>query len=263
MQQNKLLEDLQSIESFAEMLLEKCYSVKQQLSLGGFHPRASIKKKSQSKINQVILNRNKAIRKAKKILIILLFISSGTSAQKFPLPSIDSLMIFVDMFYVTLAIAETEEYRENNKKHWINYLPSPGYSPFTGGFSFSLNLSTPIQEVKNKRKAKQKILSIKRLYELQATTLKNEVFVLYKALESSIIEFNQKDSLVYLTHKAFDLRSAQYNRNEITPSDFLREKISMENFISQRLADSNNIYKSILQLLLKSKKPMHSNAPAN
>ena len=262
MQQNKLLEDLQSIEWFAESLLKKCYSVKQQLSLGGIDPRATIKKNSQSKINQVIQNRNKAIRKAKKMLFIILFLSTGTSAQSFSVPVLDSLLICIDVYYDSLAAAETLEFKETNKKHWLTYIPSPGYSPFTGGFTFSLNLSAPIQELKNKRIATQKIQSIRKVYHLQAETLKNEVFVDYKALENSIIEFHQKDSLVYFTHLAFDLRSAQYLRNEITPSDFLREKISMENFKAQRLADSNNIYKSILQLIMKSKKPMHSNAPA-
>lgn len=261
-QQDKILEELQSIESFAEMLLEKCYSVKQLLSLGGVHPRASIKKKSQSKINQVILNRNKSMRKAKKILFILLLISTGTNAQNFSLPDLDSLLAFADVFYCNLADAETEEFQQENKHHWLNYLPSPGYSPFTGGFSFSMNLSAPIQEMKLRHTAAQKIRSIKRVQSMNAEILKNEIFSDYKALEILISQYHSKDSLEYLTHEAFNLSSSQYARNEITPSDFISKKIAMENFTAQRIAEANNIYKSILLLLIKSKKPMRSNAPA-
>ena len=65
--QKKILDELMSIETFAEMLLEKCYSVRRSLSLGGVHPRASFRKKAQVKINQVIANRNKNIdRKSKQ-----------------------------------------------------------------------------------------------------------------------------------------------------------------------------------------------------
>ncbi|MDQ2718210.1 MAG: hypothetical protein M3Z26_00410 [Bacteroidota bacterium] len=262
-QQDKILEQLQSIESVAEMILEKCYSVKQLLSPGGFNPRASIKKKSQSKINQVIANRNRSINsKAKKILFALLLFSTGITAQDFSLPVVDSLFLYVDDYYTELTDSETEEFKASNKHHWINYIPSPGYSPFSGGFTFSLNLSAPIQEFKSRKVAAQKINSIKRLNLLQANALKSEVYSIYKALENSINEYHSKDSLESFHHDAFKLFSTQYIRNELTPSDYISKKIAMESFTAQRIAEANNIYKSILLLLIKSKKPMHSNAPA-
>lgn len=261
--QEKLIEELESIESFANMLLEKCYSVKQLLSLGGFNPRATSKKKSQSKINQVIANRNRNItRKAKKILFALLILTNSVTAQTFDLPDIDSLYDCVEDYYDNLTEAETNEFKQSTKGHWLNYLPSPGYSPFTGGFTFSLNLSAPIQEARLRQASKNKIASIIRLNKLAAQSLKNEVFTDFEALENSINEFNLGDTLVFLKIKAFNLFKTQYERNEITPSDYLAKEYEIQQIQTARIIQRNNIYKSLLLLLLKSKKPMQTNAPA-
>jgi hypothetical protein len=263
-QQQKIFEELQTIETFAQMLLEKCYSVRQLLSPGDVHPRASVKKKSQSKINQVIANRNKSmIKKAKKLFVVFLLFVSGLSAQTFSLPSYDSLCSEIDSYYDELAEAETKEFQQSNKLRWMNYVPSPGYSPFTGGFSFSLNISGPLQEIKLRRQSALKVQSIKKLFQLQATALKNEVFADYEALKNSIIEYHSRDSLEYFTQEAFNLFCAQYDRHEMTPSDFISKKIAMENFIAQRIAEANKIYQSIFAILIKCKKPVHPHAPAN
>ena len=262
--QEKIFEELQSIESFAEMLLEKCYSVRQLLTPGDFNPRASLKKKSQSKISQVIANRNKSmVKKAKKILFSLLLFSTNIFAQDFSISSYDSLCLYIDFYYEELTDAETDEYKQSNKHRWLNYLPNPGYSPFTGGFTISLNISAPVQEIKSRKLSEQKIQSIKKLHKLQAFSLKIEVFADYKSLQNSIFEYRSRDSLEYFTHEAFKLYTSQYARNEMTPSDFIGKKIAMENFIAQRISEAHNIYQSILLLLIKCKKPVQDHAPTN
>ncbi len=75
----------------------------------------------------------------------------------------------------------------------------------------------------------------------------------YKAIENAINEFNAKDTLEFLKHKAFNLFSAQYLRNEMAPSDFLAKQQDIESFKIARLSEANNIKKSILHLLIKSK----------
>ena len=263
LKQEKIIEELENIESFANMLLEKCYSVKQLLTLGGFHPRASLKKKAQSKINQVIANRNKAIvKKAKKAFLYLLMLTNTAFAQTFSLPEVDSLYETVDDYFEELTDAETKEYKQTTKGRWLNFLPSPGYSPFTGGFSFGLNLSAPIQEAKQRKLSILKIQSIKKINLLQASALKTEIFMAYETIKIAISDYHNKDSSVHLKEKAFQLYSSQYARNEITPSDFLGKQYEIQNIHTQRLFEANEIYKSILLLLIKSKKPVHMNAPA-
>lgn len=264
MNQTKIIEELESIEAFAESLLKKCYSVKQLLSPAGFHPRASLKKSTQIKINQIVANRNNAIKKKsgglKSIILLMLFYGSAV-AQGITLPNIDSLDVCIDDYYDDLTEIEIQEFKSTTKNRWLNYVPSPGYSPFTGGFTLSINLAAPIQEARISTISKNKIASIRRVNQLAAKSLKNEVFSDYKAVEISIIEYNLKDSLTYFKLAAFSIFQTQYERNEITPSDFLAKQYEIASIQTQRIVERNAIYKTILLLLLKSKTPVLSHAP--
>ena len=254
--EQKLIEELQSIESFAQLLLEKCYSVRQLLTPGSFNSRASLKKKSQSKISQVIANRNRSIKnRAKKLLIIFLLISSGTEAQILSLPIYDSLCSCIDSYYDDLTEAETDEYKHLQKFRWLNYIPSPGYSPFTGGFSFSLNLSAPIQETKARQQSDLKIQSIRKTNILHRELLKQQVKSDIKGLQNSIFEIRSRDTLEYLKNEAFNLSKNQYQRNEITPTEFIARQIEYLGYKISRITEVNAIKQKIFELLLKCKCP--------
>ena len=264
MNQTKIIEKLESIEIFAGSLLKECYSVKQLLSPAGFHPRATFKKNTQKKINQIIANRNNTIKRKSgglKSIILLLVFYGTAAAQGIALPNIDLLYGSIDNYYNDLTEIEIEEFKSTTKNRWLNYIPSPGYSPFTGGFTLSINLAAPIQEAKQSTMKKNKMASIKRINQLVAKALKNEVFSDYKAVEISIIEFKLRDSLEYLKLAAFKIFQTQYERNEITPSDFLAKQYEIRSTQTQRIIERNTIYKSILLLLLKSKTPVQANAP--
>ena len=265
MNQLKIIEELESIEAFAVSLLKKCYSVKQLLSPAGFHPRASFKKNAQTKINQVIANRNNAIKRKSstlKSIVIFVFFFGSAGAQSLALPEIDSLYDSIDTYYDDLTDSEMQEFKSSNKKRWLNYLPSPGYSPFTGGFTFSINIAAPLQEAKFSNISKNKISSVKRINKLAAKLLKNEVYCDYKVVEISITEFKLKDSLEHLKFKAFKIFQTQYERNKITPSDFLAKQYEIQSIQTARIIERNNIYKSIMLLLLKSKQRVQTNAPS-
>lgn len=253
--QQKIIEELQKIESFAEMLLEKCYSVRELMSLGGFHPRASLKKKSQSKINQVIANRNKTLRKSKNAMCLLLLLTVQMQAQSFQIPNYDSLKICIEQHYEQLTLSQVEEFQYQHKKRWLNYIPSPGYSPFTGGFTVSLNVSAPLQEAKFRNQVKQKIRAIQKTNELQMLSLLNEAKVQLLNLQYLIEEYKALDSLQELKELAFKLTATQYERNEITPSEFIARQIDIISFRTSRLSQSNHIQQQILELLIKCKCP--------
>lgn len=141
-------------------------------------------------------------------------------------------------------------------------MPSPGYSPFTGGFTLSLNLSGPIQELNSRQLRKQKIEAIKKQCVIDAHELKNEVFADRKTLEISIQDYHSRDTLVNLKEKAFKIAKSQYQRNQLTPTDFITKQFELESLHVQRINEANLIFKQILLLLIKSKMPMRSNAPA-
>ncbi|MGN6247371.1 MAG: hypothetical protein ACTHNG_03385 [Ginsengibacter sp.] len=252
--EEKLIEELESIQSFAEMLLEKCYSVRQLLTPGSINSRASVKKKSQSKINQVIANRNKSFsKKAKKLCCIFLLFSSSLTAQDVSLPSYDSVCDCIDNYYENLINAQTKEFQRQRKSRWLNYLPSPGYSPFTGGFSFTLNLSAPIQEARARRMATLKIQSITETYRLEAFQLKEEAKTDFKGLQNLIFDYHLMDSLDFLKLEAFTLVQHQYQRNEIAPSEFIARQIEYLNYRISRVSAMNAIKQKIFGLLLKYK----------
>lgn len=168
----------------------------------------------------------------------------------------------VDKYYNNLCTAQIAEFKESQKNRWLSYIPSPGYSPFTGGFTLSLNLSGPIQELNSRQLRKQKIEAIQSTNKLEAETLKNEVFADLKTLEISINDYHSRDTLVHLKEKAFKLAENQYKRHFSTPTEFLARQYEVESIHVQRINEANLIYKQILLLLIKAKKPVHSNAPA-
>lgn len=196
------------------------------------------------------------------LTFIYLFSYFNLTAQSFDLPNLDSLYTSIDDYFENLTDADTEAFRETNKGRLLNYLPSPGYSPFTGGFTLSVNLSAPLQELRLKRLSKQRIQAINKQYQLQAETLKNEVFADIKSLELSINDYHSRDTLVHLKDKAFKLAENQYKRHFSTPTEFLARQYEVESIHVQRINEANLIHKQILLLLIKAKKPMHSNAPA-
>lgn len=194
------------------------------------------------------------------IILLLSFTPKKTLSQNFiNLPALDSLLSSVDTFYNNLSIAQIEELKQSTKYRWLNYLPSPGYSPFTGGFTLSVNISGPLSEIKTRHTSKQKTASIIQLNKIVATDLKNSIIADYESLHISIFEFHSKDTLDYLTIEAFNLSKSQYKRNEITPTEFFSSQKNYQSWQVQRLIEGNTINKAILQLFIKSKAAITTN----
>lgn len=180
-------------------------------------------------------------------------------AQPFTLPPLQSLYASVDSFYASLAAAQSQELRLSQKHRWLSYLPSPGYSPFAGGFTLSLNLSAPLQEVRTRQQLKLKQASIYQLAALEATTLRHDVAATHQSISHSIQQYYAKDSLQTLKEKLLALYTAQYRRAELTPSQFLQHLQEAEAFSLQRMAEANSIRNAILQLLIKAKAAVATN----
>lgn len=203
------------------------------------------------------------MRKLNATLLTLVFSVAAQAQHPFALPELDSLHTSIDRYFSEFTASQLEEYRQSAKGRWMNYLPSPGYSPFQGGFTLSLNVMAPLQEIKLAKQTAAKTSSIQRLNGMQAQVLKNEITADYTTLQMMIEEYNSKEGIEELKRQAFDLVQKQYQRNELTPSDYLARKMEYQTFMATKLAERNNIFKAINNLLLKARKPVHANAPAS
>ena len=175
------------------------------------------------------------------------------------LPPLDSLYRCVDQYFAELTIAQTEELKEQRKGRWLDYLPSPGYSPFQGGFTLSMNLAAPLGEIKMARQQKLKLQSIRSLNAMDCAALKSAVTADYKSLQDAVQEYAAKDTVQRLKQTAYNLYRSQYDRNEMTPSEFLGKQQEWEMFKIQRLSECNALRRSLVQLLLKAKAAIASN----
>lgn len=176
-------------------------------------------------------------------------------------PKFDSLCSCIEGYYRSLTAAQIVEFKDEKKGRWMNYLPSPGYSPFAGKFTVQFNILAPLQEIKLKRQSAFKIESITRSNALEASQLRSEVFQDLKALEISIQEFHSGDSLADLKLRAFNLSKTQYERNQITPSEFLSREMEIQSFQLSRVAIRNRISLAVMQLFIKSKCDVDSTTP--
>ena len=194
-----------------------------------------------------------------KFLFVILLFCKSLAGQKTTLPPLDSLYANIDRYYNSLTASQVLELQSSNKYKWFSYIPSPGYSPFAGGFTMSLNISAPLNAINNNHLNKMKAESIRRINSLNAIDLKNAVFAEYESILNAIDEFDMEDSVEYYKDKAYNLVLAKYERSEITPTELLAQKQAYHAYRLQRHIAASNIRKQILQLLIKSKTAIASN----
>lgn len=194
-----------------------------------------------------------------EMTILLSFLFFSSYSQAFYMPDLSDLFGSVDEYYNELTISQQQENKETTKYNWLHYIPSPSYSPFTGGFGISVNITQPLQQVIIKNAKRQKNEAIKKLNALLAKDLKNQISIQYRSIKISIEEYYQHRIIDSLKAKSFNLSSKQYTRNEITPTEYLNQQQGYEMYKLQRVSEENAIKKNILQLLLNAKKAVTAN----
>ena len=176
--------------------------------------------------------------------------------DSFALPAKDSLLISVDGYFSRKCAAELTQLQASGRYRWLNYLPNPGYNPFTGGFSIQFNITAPLAEFKYAEAQKQKAASIQLLSLLEAERVKNAVLLQREGLENAINEFNAQDSLEYFRDIAFNLAARQYERNEMLPSEFLSRQQQRQQQKLTRMQQANAIRQAIYQLRIAAFMPV-------
>ena len=192
--------------------------------------------------------------------ISLLLIGSPCLAQvDFNLPPLGKLYASVDSFYHVQADIRVIEVKQTKKYRWLAYLPHPGYSPFVGGFNFTVNLTAPLQEIRLNHTIRQKIKYVELSSAATAVELKNELTADYYALENQIEAHTKKDRLDSLENLAIQLVERKYQKNELTPTQYIAEMKGHELFLVARRREKDQIKEAIHALFLKAKMDVASN----
>lgn len=193
-----------------------------------------------------------------KTLIFLFSVApfSKAHAQRFDLPSMDFLKSCVDSFYKQKTKAEVLEFQDAGRGRWLNYIPSPGYSPFTGGFTFSLNLAAPLQEAKARRISKAQVRALHLQNAAQSAADKQVIATEYRALEMAINAFQAGNLIDSLQAQLFQLSKSQYSRQELTPTEYMNRQQSYQAYKISRLNQDNAVRRGVLDLLTKAHAPV-------
>lgn len=184
----------------------------------------------------------------------LLTLISYCLAQPQPtVPDIQQLFSAIENFHQTQTEIQISEVRQTKKFRWLSYLPNPGYSPFAGGFTVSLNLASPLQEIRLTHAQKTQIEAIRRNNKLLAEDLKNNITVDYNHIQNLISDFHRRKNLDSLNALTYDLAVKKYKSKEITPSEFIAASKAQEEFRLSRQKEEHAIHEAITSLIYKAK----------
>lgn len=188
------------------------------------------------------------------------FAASSSTAQKFDLPELAQLISSVDNYYKELTSSQKKENDETGKMRWLNYIPSPSYSPFTGGLGATLNLTAPLQELSARRIGRLKNASIERMNKLQSEDLKNQIKYQYQIIEMEIDEYYKHKIIDSLREVSYKLSEKSYTKNQMAPTEFLQIQQGYELYKLTRITAENGIKKMIMQICINAKKDATGNS---
>jgi hypothetical protein len=200
-----------------------------------------------------MLNYNNLIKRALVLCTIFSLCLVATAQQ---IKVIPSLMVFhsaIDDFYMKKNIADKNIVQESKRYRYLSFLPSPSYSPFTGGFSLNSNLSAILTEIRKRHFDKQNIKAIEARNDSARRSLINEVSSLYfgvQAMMQANMDQSKTDSLVLVQYQLFE---SKYANNQIQPTEFLSLQKSYQDYQQNRTAQRTAIHLAVINLFLKSK----------
>lgn len=182
--------------------------------------------------------------------------ASSCSAQNFPIPDQEDLEKAVDRHFSSQLQTQLTELSQTKRFRWLSYLPSPGYSPFAGGFTLNMNLAAPLQEIRLNHAAKTRSEAIRQQSAMLAADLKKSLQADRLAILNRIAEFEARKLLDSLNRLAADLSARKYASNEITPTEFITATKAFNEYLNSRQQQANAIYEAIHSLLYKAKMPV-------
>ncbi|WP_149241497.1 hypothetical protein [Dyadobacter sp. 32] len=189
-----------------------------------------------------------------KLFTISLWLAASCgNAQDFPVPDQPDLEKAVDRYFSSQLQTQLIELSQTKRFRWLSYLPSPGYSPFAGGFTMSMNLSAPLQEIRLNHATKTRSEAIRQQSAAQATDLKNSLQSDRLTILNRIAEYEARKVLDSLNRLAAELSARKYASNEITPTEYISASKGFNEYLNSRQKEQNAIHEAINNLLYKAK----------
>jgi hypothetical protein len=193
------------------------------------------------------------------LILAICLTASVCYSQRFSIPEPEEIEQSVDHYYSNNAEIQINELSQTRKFRWLSYLPSPGYSPFAGGFTLNMNLTAPLQEIRLNYSTKTRSEAIRQQSILQATDLKNSLTADRLTILNRIGEYDSRKSLDSLNRLAADLSARKYASNEITPTEFISASKALNEYMNSRQKEANAIHEAIHALRYKAKMPVAAN----
>ncbi len=199
-------------------------------------------------------------------ILLLLFVNTFVPAQSihtsdknliFPVssvPEIDSLQTSITKYFQEKTLAELEQYNYKTRAQWLKFLPSPGWNFILNSPVISYNFSDVANAVNYKYIRKATVNAIIQANQVELNSTWYEIVLLRETLTSKINAYNATFDLLSLHTAKFEIVEKGYNKNEITPSDFLNAKLSLASFTNSLQKDFSALVQLRNELLIKSKK---------
>jgi hypothetical protein len=142
--------------------------------------------------------------------------------------SIDTLLKALGQYHKEVAVYEIEKYTYIEKWKWLQYAPSFGWNFIQNSPYIGYNSSQLFNALNFKRKKQAQINSI--INQINLNFRKNSIKL--KLIEGNYRKktaiFNHVKKMMRLEKEHFTLRGQQYNKKEITPSQWIQEQLRFE-----------------------------------
>ncbi len=173
--------------------------------------------------------------------------------QGLTLPTYDTLQAGLINYYKQKTEVELSEFQFEKKWNWLRYIPSIGYNFVSNTYMVGYNTNEIANAINSKQAIEAKKISIQKNNDL---LLKSDLMVITAELQSlkhDIALFEANTPLISMQSQLFDLYTQQYNKGEITPSDYISKKINFESLNVSRLSVQFQISERITKLFLIAK----------
>ncbi|MCO6493556.1 MAG: hypothetical protein J5I98_34365 [Phaeodactylibacter sp.] len=150
-----------------------------------------------------------------------------TTALPQDLPPLGELYAAIDSFYAAETHASLLEFREDKKGEWLKYIPNVGLTyTITGNPrpSASFNTGVLYQAKRDKQRNAARRRSIEEKGALQAARARGAVAKLYTAYQLRLEALAFRRQLLAIDEQLFRMEEDRYEREEISPGDFLQAK---------------------------------------
>jgi hypothetical protein len=194
-------------------------------------------------------------------LVILFFFLKGAALSSQIIPSLESLNYELIAIHSKNMDAEITAFKIPNTFNWVYFMPNLGYDFINQNPYLTISLSGITGLINQKKRNKQKRLSIVKKGELRLITDLYNLKIKYENVNDEIQKFAAKISLFNDYKDLYSIKENQYLNKEITTENWIIEKIKIKEKVALIEAYTNKIEKLIEEIKWLIKKEIKVQLP--